>query len=166
MATHCSISRYVTSLLAPKSHSSRHEQNASLIAQSLSFAYTNNGFHSSARWPRSSGLRPCGGAGIPIPSDQNANINGITRCRDSSSISEVPYHCHMQGKQYKNPTTRSTSQKYQSIVTQKIQQKFLHIGKCLGTPMFYITEFYVTILLLYHHDNVLIVFFILLEVHS
>ena len=32
-----------------------------------------------------------------------ANINGVTRCRDSSSISEVPYHCHMQGKQYKPP---------------------------------------------------------------
>ena len=30
-------------------------------------------------------------------------INGVARCRDSSSISEVPYHCHMQGKQYKTP---------------------------------------------------------------
>ena len=68
-----------------------------------------------------------------------ANVNGVARCRDSSSISEVPYHCHMQGKSYKTPATRSTSQKYQSIVTQKIQQKFLHIGKCLGTPMFYTT---------------------------
>ena len=26
------------------------------------------------------------------------------------------------------------------MVTQKIQQKFLHIGKCLGTPMFYTTK--------------------------
>ena len=70
LATHCSIFRYVALLLAPKSHSSHREQNASLIAQSSSFAYTNNGFHSSAQWPRSSGLWPCGGAGIPIPSDQ------------------------------------------------------------------------------------------------
>ena len=30
-------------------------------------------------------------------------INGVARCWDSSSISEVPYHCHMQGKQYKTP---------------------------------------------------------------
>ena len=95
LATHSSISRYVALLLAPKSHSSRHEQNTSLIAQSSSFAYANNGFRSSARWPRSSGLWPCCGAGIPI--------NGVARCRDSSSISEVPFHCHMQGKQYKPP---------------------------------------------------------------
>ena len=65
LATHRSISHYVTSLLAPKSHSSRREQNASLIARSSSFAYANNGFRSSARWPRSLGLRPCGGAGNP-----------------------------------------------------------------------------------------------------
>ena len=36
--THRSISRYVASLLAQKSHSSRREQNASLIAQSSSFS--------------------------------------------------------------------------------------------------------------------------------
>ena len=42
-----------------------------------------------------------------------ANINGVTRCWDSRSPSEVPYHCNMQGKQYKlPPPTRSTSQKY------------------------------------------------------
>ena len=67
LATHRSSSRYVASLLAPKSHSSRREQNASLIARSSSFAYANNGFRSSAQWPRSSGLRPCGGAGNPHP---------------------------------------------------------------------------------------------------
>ena len=49
--THRSISHYVASLLAPKSHSSHHEQNAPLITQSSSFAYANNGFRSSARWP-------------------------------------------------------------------------------------------------------------------
>ena len=67
LATHRSISRYVASLLAPKSHSSRREQNASLIAWSSSFAYGNNGFRSSAWWPRSSGLWPCSGAGNPHP---------------------------------------------------------------------------------------------------
>ena len=67
LATHHSISCYVALLLAPKSHSSRHEQNASLIAWSSLFAYANNGFCSSAWWPRSSGLRPCGGAGNPHP---------------------------------------------------------------------------------------------------
>ena len=67
LATHCSISRYVTSLLAPKSYSSCREQNASLIAQSSSFAYANNGFHSSAWWPRSSGLQPCSELESPSP---------------------------------------------------------------------------------------------------
>ena len=67
LATYRSISRYVALLLAPKSHSSRREQNASLIARSSSFAYANNGFRSSARWPMSTGLRPCGGAGNPHP---------------------------------------------------------------------------------------------------
>ena len=67
LATHRSISRYVTSLLAPKSHSSHREQNASLITWSSSFAYANDGFRSSTRWPRSSGLRPCGGAANPHP---------------------------------------------------------------------------------------------------
>ena len=70
LATHRSISHYVASLLAPKSHSSYRQQNTSLIARSSSFAYANNGFRSSAWWPRSSGLWPCGGAGIPNPSDQ------------------------------------------------------------------------------------------------
>ena len=37
----------------------------SLIARTSFLAYSNNGFHSSARWPRSSGLWPCGGAGNP-----------------------------------------------------------------------------------------------------
>ena len=37
LATHRSISHCVASLLAPKSHSSRREQNASLIARSSSF---------------------------------------------------------------------------------------------------------------------------------
>ena len=67
LATHRLISCYVSSLLAPKSHSSSREQNASLIARSSSFAYANNGFHSFAQWPRSLGLRPCSGAGNPHP---------------------------------------------------------------------------------------------------
>ena len=69
-----------------------------------------------------------------------ANINGITQCRDSSSNSMDHTIVICKGSNIKSPATRSTSQKYQSIVTQKIQQKFLHIGKCLGTPMFYITS--------------------------
>ena len=71
LATYRSISCYVTSLLAPKSHSSHREQNASLIARSSSFAYANNSFHSSVRWPRSSGLRSCSGAGNPHPLRSN-----------------------------------------------------------------------------------------------
>ena len=57
-ATHCSLSRYVTLLLATKSHSSRRVQIASLIARSLSFAYANNSFHLSAWWPIPEGLWP------------------------------------------------------------------------------------------------------------
>ena len=54
----------------------------------------------------------------------------------------------MQGEPCKPPATRSTSQKYQSIVTrkftsQKLPGKFTtkipDIGKCSGTPMFYTT---------------------------
>ena len=128
--THRSISRYVASLLAQKSHSSRREQNASLIARSSSFFLL---AQETAAFAHLLGVlcpRACGPAvelGIPISSDQRwlmfayANINGVARCRDSLSPSGVPYHCHMQGKQYKPPppATRSTSQKYQSIVTQK-----------------------------------------------
>ena len=57
-ASHRSLSRYVASLLAVKSRSSRRAQIASLIARSSSFAYANNSFRSSARWPISSGLWP------------------------------------------------------------------------------------------------------------
>ena len=57
-ASHRSLSRYVASLLAPKSRSSRHAQIALLIARSSSFAYANNSFRSSACSPISSGLWP------------------------------------------------------------------------------------------------------------
>ena len=112
LATHRSISRYVASLLAPKSHSSRREPNASLIsrsARSLSFAYANNGFRSSARWPRSLGLWPCGGAGNlhPLRStliDACLRENQWRRSVPGFQLpSEVPYHCHMQGEPYKTP---------------------------------------------------------------
>ena len=62
------------------------------------------------------------GAGIPAPL---ARSHTIFICKENN---------------IEPPATRSTSQKYQSIATQKIQQKFLHIGKCLGTPMFYTTH--------------------------
>ena len=32
-----------------------------------------------------------------------ANINGVARYQDSRSPSDIPYHCHMQRKQYKTP---------------------------------------------------------------
>ena len=57
-ASHHSLSRYVTSLLASKSRSSRRVQIASLIARSSLFAYANNSFRSSVFWPISSGLWP------------------------------------------------------------------------------------------------------------
>ena len=66
LATHRSISRYVASLFAPKSHSSRREQNASLIAWSSSFAYANNGFRSSAQWPSPRAFGPVVDLEFPI----------------------------------------------------------------------------------------------------
>ena len=146
--THRSISRYVTSLLAKKSHSSRHEQNASLIARSSSFFLLAQETTAFAHLLGVLCPRACGSAvelGIPIPSDQrswmfaHANINGVARCQDSHSPSEVPCHCHMQGEPYKTPATTSPTQKYQSIVTQIYLTKIPHIGKWSRTPMFYTT---------------------------
>ena len=88
--THHSISRYVASLLAQKSHSSHHEQNASLMARSSSFFL------------------------LVQEMTAYANINDFARCQDSCSPSEVPYHCHMQGEPLKPPATRSPTQKFPS----------------------------------------------------
>ena len=118
--THRSISRYVTSLLAQKSHTSRCEQNVSLIARSSSFFLLAQETTAFAHLLGVLCPRACGPAvelGIPIPSDQRswmfayAKINGIARCRDSHSLSEVPYHCHMQGEPYKTPRHKKTHTK-------------------------------------------------------
>ena len=76
----------------------------------------------------------------------------FARCRDSSSNSKVHTIVICKGSNIKPPATRSTSQKYQSIVTQKIKQKmktkiptqkiikkFPHIGKWSLTPKYYTT---------------------------
>ena len=71
--THRSISRYVASLLAQKSHSSRREQNASLIARSSSFFLLAQETTAFAHLLGVLCPRACGPAvelGIPIPSDQ------------------------------------------------------------------------------------------------
>ena len=136
LATHRSISCYVATLLAPKSHSSSHEQNASLITWSSSFAYANNGFCSSTRWLRSSGLRPCGGAGNPHTL-RSMLIDVCLRKHQwrcsvpgSCSPSEVPYHCHMQGEPYKPPCHKKSHTKIPKYSNTKIP----HIGKCPGAP--------------------------------
>ena len=136
LATHCSISRYVASLLAPKSHSSRCEQNASLIARSSSFAYANNGFRSSAQWPRSSAFGPAVDLEFPIPVFARSSLFACTN-NGFHSMPGIPAplarsHTTVICKEnnIKPPATRSTSQKYQSIATQKI----LHIGKWSCTP--------------------------------
>ena len=69
LATHRSISRYVALLLAPKSHSSHRDQNASLIARSSSFfllAQETTAF-AHLLGGLDLALRPCGGAGNPHP---------------------------------------------------------------------------------------------------
>ena len=140
MATHRSISRHVASLLAAKSHSSCREQNASLITQSSLFVYANNGFHSSAWWSRSSGLQPCGGAGIPISSDPPlARSHTIVICKENN---------------IKSPATRGTSQKFPSVknltkipthwktswypLIKEVQLSHKNVN-CTGAPMFYTT---------------------------
>ena len=60
--------------------------------------------------------------------------NGVARCWDSSSNSMIHAIVICKGSNIRPPTTRSTWQKYQIIVTQNIQQKFLHIGKWSHTP--------------------------------
>ena len=131
LATHHSISHYIASLLAPKSHSSRREQNTSLIARSSSFFLLAQETTAFAHLLGGLGLWAFGpvvdlespspphnadrcllmqtsmasfGAGIPAPL---ARSHTIVICKENN---------------IKPPITRSTS------------QKFLHIGKCLGTP--------------------------------
>ena len=110
--THRLISHYVALLLASKSHSSHREQNALLTARSSLFfllAQETTAFTHllGVLCPRACG--PVVELGIPIHSDQRllmfsyANINGVARCWDSCSPSEVSYHCHMQGEPYKTP---------------------------------------------------------------
>ena len=103
--THRSISRYVASLFAPKSHSSRREKNASLIARSSSFFLLARETTAFAHLLGVLCPRACGGAGNPHPLQSTLIdvCNGVARCRDSRSPSEVPYHCHMQGEPYKTP---------------------------------------------------------------
>ena len=147
LATHRSISRYVASLLALKFRSSRREQIAALITRSSLFACTNNGFRSSARWPSPRAFGPAVELESPSPSSLGARCllaqtTAFARCRDSSFNSVVHTIVICKGSNIKSPATRSTSQKYQSIVTQKIQQKFLHIGKWSRTPKYYTTQWF------------------------
>ena len=89
--------------------------------------------------------------GIPIPSNQRrlmfaySNINGVAWCRDSHSPSKVPYHYHMQGKQYKTPCHKKYLTKipsywkmasYPLIKEGQLSHKNIN---CAGTPMFYTT---------------------------
>ena len=130
LATHRSISHYVASLFAPKSHSSRREQNASLIAQSSSFFLLAQETTAFAHLLGGLGR----GAGNPHP--LLTTLIDVCLCKHQwrhlvpgfpASISEVPYYCHMQGEPYKTPATRSPTQKYQSIVTQKFTSQKYHI---------------------------------------
>ena len=63
-------------------------------------------------------------------------------------LTQVPYHCHMQGKQYKPPRHKkyltkipkySNAKIYLTKIPRKFTTKIPHIGKCPGTPMFYTT---------------------------
>ena len=114
LATHRSISRYVALLLAPKSHSSRREQNASLIAQSSSFfllaqettafAYLLGGLG-----PRAFG--PGVELGIPIPSDQRSTSMASLGAEIPAPLARYHTIVICKGNHIKR-STRSTSQKY------------------------------------------------------
>ena len=132
LATDCSISRYIASLLAPKSHSSHREQNTSLITWSSSFAYANSGFRSSAWWPRSSAFGPAVDLEFPIPVFARSSLFACTN-NGFRSIPGIPAplarsHTTVICKEnnIKPPATRSTSQKYQSIVTHKFTSQKYH----------------------------------------
>ena len=131
LATHRSISRYVTSLLAPKSHSSHCEQKASLIAWSSSFAYANNGFRSSAWWPWSLGLWPCGGAGNPHQLRSMLMQTSMVSLGARIPAPLARYHTIVicKGNHIKPPATRSPTQKCQSIVTHKFTSQKYYILK-------------------------------------
>ena len=137
--THRSISRYVASLLAKKSHSSRREQNALLIARSSSFFLLAQETTAFAHLLGVLCPRACGPAvelGIPIPSDQGrlmfayANINGVAVV-PGFPLPLARYHtiviCKGNHMKPPPPTTRSPTQKYQSIVTQNFTSQKYHI---------------------------------------
>ena len=108
--THRSISRYVASLLAQKSHSSRREQNASLIAWSSSFFLLAQETTAFAHLLCVLCPRACGPAALRWSWESpSPPINAD--CRDSCSPSEVPYHCHMQGEPYKTPCHKKSHTK-------------------------------------------------------
>ena len=133
--THRSISHYVTSLLAKKSHSSCHKQNAfSYCLELVVFiaCARNDGFRSSARCPMSLGLQPCGGAGNPHPLQSMLIDVCVTSMLSLGSRIPAPlarYHTIVtcKGNHIKPPATRSPTQKYQSIVTHKFTSQKYHI---------------------------------------
>ena len=152
-ASHRSLSRYVASLLAAKSRSSRHAQIASLIARSSLFAYANNSFRSSVCWPISSGL-------WPLATLMSWNLHPLR-----STLIDVCLHKHQWRRSVpgfqlnsvclinnqcmemypRTPTAKVPSQnsneKFQrGIPTKNSIKKFQHIGKWSRTPMFYTTS--------------------------
>ena len=126
LATHHSISCYVASLLAPKSHSSCREQNASLIARSSSFFLPVQ--ETTAFAHLLSGLSPQAFSPVvdlesPSP-PHNADQTSMALFDAGTPAPLARSHTIVICKEnnIKSPATRRTS------------KKFLHIGKCLGTP--------------------------------
>ena len=138
LAIHRSISHYVASLLAQKSHSSRREQNASLMAQSSSFFLLAQETTAFAHLLSGLGPRAFGPAvelGIPIPFRSTLidvclhkhQCNGFTRCQDSRPPAR--YHTIVICKEnnIKPPATRSTSQKYHENTTYWKMSRYPHV---------------------------------------
>ena len=122
--THRSISRYVASLLPQKSHSSRREQNASLIVRSSSFSCLRKKRWLSLICSVSYVLGPAAlqwsweSPSPPI----NADLCLLTQTSMASLGAGIPvplarYHTIVicKGNHIKPPTTRSPTQRFPSV---------------------------------------------------
>ena len=164
-ASHCSLSRYVASLLAAKSRSSHHAQIASLIARSLLFAYAYNS--KQQLLCKQQLLLICMVApslGLwPSATLMNWNPHPLRSTLIDVCLRKHQWHCSVLGfqlnsmclinnncmKMYpRTPTAKTpspnSSKKFQRKIPKKnSNKKFKHIGKWSRTPMFYTTNIHI-----------------------
>ena len=137
-ATHRSLSRYVASLLAAKSRSSRRAQIASLIARSSSFAFANNGFHSSARWPIPSGLWPSATFMSWNPHPLQSTLIDVCLCKHQWCRSVPGFQlnslCHINNQCMELYPRTPTAKTTHKIPTNAATKNSNTLENCLVTP--------------------------------